>query len=65
MANSERGMRGCAEKITEVLGSIAGVRQVKPKVSRQRVLVRYAPDRVREEQLKEALSQAGYDVAEA
>ncbi len=55
---------GCAKKITEVLGSIEGVRQVKPKVSRQRVLVRYEPDKVLEEQLKEALGQAGYNVAE-
>jgi heavy metal translocating P-type ATPase len=55
---------GCAEKISAALGPIAGVREVKPKVSRKRVLVRYEPGKVREQQLKEALGQAGYKTVE-
>jgi len=55
---------GCAEKISAALGSIAGVREVKPKVSRKRVLIRYEPRKVREQQLKEALGQAGYQAVE-
>ena len=55
---------GCAERISAALGPIAGVREVKPKVSRKRVLVRYEPAKVGEAQLKEALGQAGYKTVE-
>jgi copper chaperone CopZ len=56
---------GCAEKISAALGPIAGVREVKPKVSRKRVLIRYEPAKVREQELKEALGQAGFNGVKA
>lgn len=56
---------GCAEKISTVLSPIAGVREVKSKIPQKRVCVRYEPGKVREQQLKEALGQAGYNAVEA
>lgn len=56
---------GCAEKIKAALSPITGVREVKSKVPQKRVCVRYEPGKVREQQLKEALGQAGYNAVEA
>jgi len=56
---------GCAEKISAALCSIAGVCEVKSKVAEKRVCVRYEPGKVAEQQLKEALGQAGYNTVEA
>ncbi len=55
---------GCAEKVTAALTPLTGVREVKPKVSQKRVRIRYEPDKIREEQLREALGRAGYQPAE-
>lgn len=51
---------GCASKIQEILGTIPGATEVKPKVSLKHVVVQYEPARVQQEQLTEALSQAGF-----
>lgn len=51
---------GCAEKISTVLRSVPGVREIKPKVAQKHVRIRYAPAKVGHEQLRNALSAAGY-----
>jgi len=56
---------GCAEKISAALSPIAGVREVKSQVPQKRVCVRYEPGKIREQQIKEALGQAGYNTVEA
>jgi len=55
---------GCAEKIAAALNPIAGVRQVQTRVPQKRVCVRYEPGTVGEQQIKEALGQAGYQAVE-
>jgi copper chaperone CopZ len=56
---------GCAEKIEGSLRSIAGVHQVRANVGQKRILVRYEPERVRPEQLEEAVKRAGFTAVEA
>ncbi len=56
---------GCAEKISEALRAVPGVREVKPKVGRKHVLVRYEPQKTKESQLKQALDHAGFAAVEA
>ncbi|MBI4482952.1 MAG: HAD-IC family P-type ATPase, partial [Acidobacteria bacterium] len=56
---------GCAEKISAALTPIPGVQEVKAKVPRKRVRVRYEPAKVRERQLKDALDRAGFAAVEA
>ena len=56
---------GCAEKITGALTSIPGVRDVRPKVPQKRIRVDYEPERVRDQQLKDALSNIGFTALDA
>jgi copper chaperone CopZ len=56
---------GCAEKIAGALISMPGVREVKSKVLRKHVCIHYEPGRVQKEQLKEAVSKAGFTAVEA
>jgi len=56
---------GCAEKIAGALTSIPGVRDVRPKVPQKRIRVRYEPEKVREQQLKDALSKIGFTALDA
>ncbi len=56
---------GCAEKIGTALSQICGVREVKSKVPRKRVYVRYEPAKVQEEQLKEAIHEVGFTAVKA
>ncbi len=51
---------GCAEKITSVLNSVPGVRQVTPKVPQKHIYVRYEPAKVQEQQLQAAMNKAGF-----
>ncbi|TMA34610.1 MAG: heavy metal translocating P-type ATPase, partial [Deltaproteobacteria bacterium] len=51
---------GCAEKIATALRSVPGVREVRSKVPQKHVYVRYEPTKVGEEQLKDAVGQAGF-----
>lgn len=55
---------GCAEKISTALRAVPGVREIKPKVAQKHVVVRYAPEKVGREQLRDALGEAGYDAVE-
>lgn len=56
---------GCAQTVTEKLRPIAGVKEIKPKVAQKHVVVRYEPAKVKEEQLKKTLEEAGYTALEA
>ena len=56
---------GCAEKISQALRPLPGVREVKPKVAQKHVYVRYEPARVKEQQLRNALGAAGFTAVEA
>jgi len=52
---------GCAERIAGVLTAIRGVRGVTSKVGQKRIRVRYEPGHVREQQLKDALTNIGFE----
>ena len=56
---------GCAEKIDGAFQSLAGVREIRSDVTHRWVLVRYPPTKVRPEQLKDAVNQAGFTAVEA
>jgi len=56
---------GCAERIGEALRRLPGIHEVRPKVTQKHVYVRYEPSRVREEQLRTALSSAGFAEVES
>ena len=56
---------GCAEKIRQTLTAIPGVRTVKPKLWRKRVLVSYDPSKVATSQIKSALAAAGFSASDA
>lgn len=56
---------GCAEKIDLALHSLSGVREIRSDVRQKRILVRYEPTKVRPEQLRDAVNQAGFTAVEA
>lgn len=56
---------GCAERITGALTSMPGVRDVTSKVPQKRIRVRYEPGKVREQQLKDALTKIGFEALDA
>lgn len=56
---------GCAERIAEALTSMPGVRDVTSKVAHKRIRVRYERGKVREQQLKEALTTIGFEALDA
>ncbi len=56
---------GCAERIAGALTSLPGVRNVTSKVPHKRIRVTYEPARVREQQLKDALTEIGFEVLDA
>jgi len=55
---------GCAEKISTALTALPGVREVKPKVTQKYIYIRYQPAHVQEQQLKEAVAEAGFIAVE-
>ncbi len=56
---------GCAEKIEGVLQALPGVREVRPNVPQKRIRVRFEPTRVDLQQLKDAMTTAGFAAVEA
>jgi len=54
---------GCAETITKVLGSVAGVTATRVAVPEKEVRVEYDPDRVDEARVRRALADAGFPAA--
>lgn len=55
---------GCAEKIRIALSAVSGVCNVKTKLWRKRVQVRYDRNTLKEDQIKEALGSAGFVTAD-
>jgi Cu+-exporting ATPase len=55
---------GCAQKITQKLGGMPGVQEVRPQVPQKHVYVRYEPAKVQEPTLKTALNESGFVVVE-
>lgn len=51
---------GCAENVDGVLRELAGVRGVRPNVPEKRVRVSFETERVNVQQLRNALTMAGY-----
>ncbi len=56
---------GCAEKIDGALHSLPGVGDVRPNVSHKRIRVLYEPTKLRVEQLKNVMKEAGFPALEA
>jgi copper chaperone CopZ len=56
---------GCAEKIDGVLLALPGVREVRPNVPQKRIRVRFEAARVGLQQLKDAITTAGFTAVEA
>jgi Cu+-exporting ATPase len=56
---------GCAEKIDGVLLALPGVREVRPNVPQKCIRVRFEPTMVDLQQLKDAVTTAGFTAVEA
>jgi P-type Cu+ transporter len=56
---------GCAKTISTALSPLEGVREVRPKIPQKRVYVRYEPQKVAEEELKETLAASGFATVDA
>lgn len=56
---------GCAETIGAALQRVAGVREVKSKISQKRVYVQYEPARIREDEIRKVLDENGFTAVEA
>ena len=55
---------GCAEKITEIVTKLPGVRKVKPKVVQKQVSVSYRSGQISQDEIKSALTSSGYNAIE-
>jgi P-type Cu+ transporter len=55
---------GCAEKITNALSALPGVKDVKPKVVQKQVQVNYYPEQVKQDDLKKILEKEGFNAVE-
>lgn len=55
---------GCAEKITNALTALPGVKDVNSKVMQKQVLVNYYPELIKQEELKKVLEKEGYNAIE-
>ena len=56
---------GCAETITTALKGLHGIREVKPKVFQKHVYVRYESGKLKQQEVKDAISNAGFTAVEA
>ncbi len=56
--------QGCAEKITDILTEVDGVKKVKTKVMKKLVQVEFNPEETNEGKLKAVLSEKGYKPTE-
>jgi len=56
---------GCTGKISDTLSSLPGVREVKAKLRQKHIYVRYEPNKVQEQKLKNAVEKLGYTALEA
>jgi Cu+-exporting ATPase len=56
---------GCAETITTALKDLPGIREVKPKVFQKHVYVRYESGKLKQQEVKDAINNAGFTAVEA
>ncbi|MBI4605339.1 MAG: heavy metal translocating P-type ATPase, partial [Planctomycetes bacterium] len=56
---------GCATKLRSALSALPGVREVRPRLARKRIYVRYEPARLRGRELVGAVERAGFEGMEA
>lgn len=56
--------QGCAEKITDVLDKVDGVKKVKTKVMKKSVHIEFDPEKTNEEKIKTVLTETGYKPTE-
>ncbi|WP_081604568.1 heavy metal translocating P-type ATPase [Nafulsella turpanensis] len=56
---------GCAETITTALKDLHGIREVKPKVFQKHVYVRYESGKLKQQEVKDAIRNAGFTAVEA
>ncbi|MCJ8163271.1 heavy metal translocating P-type ATPase [Pontibacter sp. E15-1] len=56
---------GCAGAVAACLKELRGVKRIKPKVTRKEVYISYEPAKVTPEQLKNAITTAGFTALEA
>lgn len=54
---------GCERRVSSALTRLDGVREAKADHHAERVSVRYDPERVGEDALREQIEQAGYEVS--
>lgn len=55
---------GCAEKITTVLVTLPGVKEVKLKVFKKQIFVNYYPEQISQEEIKSVLGKHGFAIVE-
>lgn len=55
---------GCAETITTALKGISGIQEVKPKVFQKHVNVRYESGKLNQQEVKDAITNAGFTAVE-
>lgn len=55
---------GCAEKLTNALIALPGVKDIKPKVMQKQILVRYYSQQIKQEELKRILEKEGFIAVE-
>jgi copper chaperone CopZ len=53
--------QGCAEKITDVIKDLDGIKKVKTKIMKKLVQVEFNPDKTDELKIETTLTQAGYE----
>ncbi len=53
---------GCVRSVTNVLKGVAGVSKAEVSLEQQRAQVEFDPQKVKVEQLKRAIEDAGYEV---
>ncbi|GGF43689.1 heavy metal translocating P-type ATPase [Echinicola rosea] len=55
---------GCAETITSALKGLPGIQEVKPKVLQKQVYVRYESGKLQQQEMKDAIGNAGFTAVE-
>jgi heavy metal translocating P-type ATPase len=55
---------GCAETITSALKGLPGIQEVKPKVLQKQMYVRHESGKLQQQEVKDAISNAGFTVVE-
>ena len=53
--------QGCAEKISDILKELDGIKKVKTKTIQKTVQVEFDPNQINESQIETALTKSGYE----